>query len=328
MSQAQAAPGGAVTGGIESAVANRVLLSTSSTDWDSRSAGSSSWRSRGPHPCPDRGPHRNPPGHREIPHPSHARTPAESIGGGRCSTARLSSWPWPPSASRCPPRTPRTWRHAPECRAEVASLQRAVDLLAVPELAAPGALGPAAAPVWAADRGGHRGAEGTVGSRLPEAARPLADVVPLRSRRPRPWLLAVAAAVVRRGGRRRCGRGAGRAGTTGTSIAGAAELDPLGGQRRLGHRPGGRATGRRRSWRCGWTPPPRPTATTRCCADRAVDHRACSPLGIARLGHADLRAARRPRPAASSRWSTSPWSPWTAIRPTRASRSARGQLES
>jgi len=75
-----------------------------------------------------------------------------------------------------------------ECRAEVASLQRAVDVLAVPELAAPG---PSVAPpprVWDAIA-----AATGVSAAAPEEP-PDAQVLPFRSRR-RPLLL-VAAAVV------------------------------------------------------------------------------------------------------------------------------------
>jgi hypothetical protein len=105
------------------------------------------------------------------------------------------------------------------CRAEVASLQRAVDLLAVPELAAPGASVPPPPRVWDA-------IAAATGVRTEVESEPaVAPVVPLRPRRPRPWLLAVAAAVVGAA----VGAGAvavisGR--DDGTSIA-AAELDPL-----------------------------------------------------------------------------------------------------
>lgn len=91
-----------------------------------------------------------------------------------------------------------------QCRAEVASLRRGVELLAVPEFAAPG---PAVAPppaVWAS----IAAATGVSAAPRPErvaattdpvpAAEPVAppsNVVPLRRRGPSTWLIAVAAAV-------------------------------------------------------------------------------------------------------------------------------------
>jgi hypothetical protein len=81
------------------------------------------------------------------------------------------------------------------CRVEVASLQRAVDAVAVPQLAAPGTSVPPPPRVWEAI------AAATGVSATPSAAAatpadepPVADVLPFRSRR-RPALL-VAAAVV------------------------------------------------------------------------------------------------------------------------------------
>jgi hypothetical protein len=81
------------------------------------------------------------------------------------------------------------------CRAEVASLQRAVDAVAVPQLAAPGTSVPPPPRVWEAI------AAATGVSATPSAAAatsadepPVAEVLPFRSRR-RPALL-VAAAVV------------------------------------------------------------------------------------------------------------------------------------
>jgi hypothetical protein len=77
-----------------------------------------------------------------------------------------------------------------QCRAEVASLQRAVDAVAVPMLAAPG---PAVEPpphVWEA----IAAATGVAGAAPEAPAAPVAEVLPFRSRR-RPALL-VAAAVV------------------------------------------------------------------------------------------------------------------------------------
>ncbi len=110
-----------------------------------------------------------------------------------------------------------------ECRAEVASLQRAVDLLAVPELAAPGASVPPPPHVWAAIAAATGVPEETDVETAREPA--VAAVVPLRSRRPRPWLLPVAAAVV--GAVVGAGAVAVLSGRDdGTSIA-AAELDPL-----------------------------------------------------------------------------------------------------
>jgi hypothetical protein len=96
-----------------------------------------------------------------------------------------------------------------DCRAEVASLRRGVELLAVPEFAAPGA--PVAPPpaVWASIAAATgvsvtprtEPAPSTAARPVPAeepgtAEEPIADVVPLRRRTPRPWLLAVAAAVV------------------------------------------------------------------------------------------------------------------------------------
>jgi hypothetical protein len=83
------------------------------------------------------------------------------------------------------------------CRAEVASLQRSVDLLAIPEFAAPGAPVPPPPGVWDAI------AAATGVSSRPQAEAPAAPVaepapeatvLPFRSRR-RPVLLAAAAAV-------------------------------------------------------------------------------------------------------------------------------------
>jgi Anti-sigma-K factor rskA len=84
-----------------------------------------------------------------------------------------------------------------ECRAEVASLRRGVELLAVPEFAAPGAPVPPPPAVWASIAAAT-GVSATPRTEQapPAAAEPVADVVPLRPRRSRPWLLAVAAAVV------------------------------------------------------------------------------------------------------------------------------------
>jgi hypothetical protein len=74
-----------------------------------------------------------------------------------------------------------------ECRAEVASLQRAVDALAVPQLAALGAAVPPPPRVWDAI------AAATARAPEPPPA-PRADVLPLQRRR-RPVLLIAAAAV-------------------------------------------------------------------------------------------------------------------------------------
>jgi hypothetical protein len=86
------------------------------------------------------------------------------------------------------------------CRAEVASLRRSVDLLAVPELAAPGASVPPPARVWdsiAAATGVSASPRPVVPAPsvtpVPEPA-PEATVLPFRSRR-RPLLLVAAAAV-------------------------------------------------------------------------------------------------------------------------------------
>ena len=93
-----------------------------------------------------------------------------------------------------------------ECRAEVAALQRGVELLAVPELAAPGAPVPPPPHVWASIAAAtgvssSPRSEGVATAAVPAPVAepvpmPAPNVVPLRARRPRPWLLAVAAAVV------------------------------------------------------------------------------------------------------------------------------------
>lgn len=86
------------------------------------------------------------------------------------------------------------------CRAEVAALRRGVELLAVPEFAAPGASVPPPPNVWAS----IAAATGVSSSPRPEriatapAPAPVAppsNVVPLRPRRSRTLLLTVAAAV-------------------------------------------------------------------------------------------------------------------------------------
>ena len=107
-----------------------------------------------------------------------------------------------------------------QCRAEVASLRRAVDLLAVPEFATAGA--PVAPPphVWEAI------AAATGVAAEPDRTPTRSVVVPLRRRRPPTWLLTAAAAIV--GAVVGAGAVAVIAGgdDDGTSIA-AAELDPL-----------------------------------------------------------------------------------------------------
>jgi hypothetical protein len=85
-----------------------------------------------------------------------------------------------------------------ECRADVRSLQRSIDAVAVPEFAAPGAPVPPPPRVWeaiAAATGVPAGEEPVAAE--PPAAEPVrdADVLPFRSRR-RPLLLAAAAALV------------------------------------------------------------------------------------------------------------------------------------
>jgi hypothetical protein len=80
------------------------------------------------------------------------------------------------------------------CREEVASLRRGVELLAVPELAAPGAPVPPPANVWASIAAAT-GVSVTPRDEPTETPAPGAEVIPLRSRRPRPWLIAAAAAV-------------------------------------------------------------------------------------------------------------------------------------
>jgi len=77
-----------------------------------------------------------------------------------------------------------------QCRAEVRSLQRAVDAVAVPEFAAPGAPVPPPASVWEA----IAAATGVSGEAGAPPAPQEADVVPLRPRR-RPLLLVAAALV-------------------------------------------------------------------------------------------------------------------------------------
>jgi hypothetical protein len=85
------------------------------------------------------------------------------------------------------------------CRAEVASLQRAVDALAVPQLAAPVGSVPPPPRVWdaiAAATGVSATAAAPEVVAAPPAAPEVAEatVLPFRSRR-RPWLLVAAAAV-------------------------------------------------------------------------------------------------------------------------------------
>ena len=83
------------------------------------------------------------------------------------------------------------------CRAEVASLQRAVDAVAVPQLAAPGPSVPPPPRVWeaiAAATGVSATPSARAGRPDDAARQPVAEVLPFRSRR-RPVLL-VAAAVV------------------------------------------------------------------------------------------------------------------------------------
>jgi hypothetical protein len=83
------------------------------------------------------------------------------------------------------------------CRAEVASLQRSVDLLAVPEFAAPGASVPPPPGVWdaiAAATGVSARPQAEAPSAPVSEPAPEATVLPFRSRR-RPVLLAAAAAV-------------------------------------------------------------------------------------------------------------------------------------
>jgi hypothetical protein len=88
------------------------------------------------------------------------------------------------------------------CRAEVASLQRAVDALAVPQLAAPVASVPPPPRVWDAITAatGISATPQPAAAPAPEVAEapdpeaPEATVLPMRSRR-RPWLLVAAAAV-------------------------------------------------------------------------------------------------------------------------------------
>jgi hypothetical protein len=80
-----------------------------------------------------------------------------------------------------------------DCAAEVASLRRAVDAVAVPQLAAPGESVPPPPHVWAAVAAATGVSAGPAAAPVTEEVTQ-ADVVPLRSRR-RPLLL-VAASVV------------------------------------------------------------------------------------------------------------------------------------
>lgn len=94
-----------------------------------------------------------------------------------------------------------------QCRTEVASLRRGVELLAVPEFAVPGAPVPPPPNVWtaiasatgvsASPRPDRTETERVQSAPLaaPPPAPPASNVVPLRPRRPRTLLLTVAAAV-------------------------------------------------------------------------------------------------------------------------------------
>jgi hypothetical protein len=84
-----------------------------------------------------------------------------------------------------------------ECRADVRSLQRSIDAVAVPEFAAPGAPVPPPPRVWEAIVAATGTSAGTSAGKAPtpEEHTPDADVRPFRSRR-RPLLLAAAALVV------------------------------------------------------------------------------------------------------------------------------------
>jgi hypothetical protein len=121
-----------------------------------------------------------------------------------------------------------------ECTAEVASLRRSVEALAIPEFAAAGAAVAPPAHVWAAIAAAT-GAESAAPSPAPaaaatppEPAAPLAEVRPIRPRRSRLLLAAAAAGVV--------GIGIGAAAVAlgdrdddETTVAlAAARLDPLG----------------------------------------------------------------------------------------------------
>jgi hypothetical protein len=129
-----------------------------------------------------------------------------------------------------------------DCRAEVASLQRPVDALAVPSMAAPGPAVPPPARIWdaiAAATGvsstprpeavlAGSPAAATPAAAAPEPAPPGAHVVPLRRPRPARRWLAVAAALLVGGA---VGAGAvavvrGQDGGGGVVVAEAA-LDPL-----------------------------------------------------------------------------------------------------
>ena len=85
----------------------------------------------------------------------------------------------------------------PHCAAEVASLARAVDAVAVPQLAAPAAPVPPPPHVWEAIAAATAVSAGT-GSPVPEESAPRTDagVLPFRSRRRRPLLLVAASVVI------------------------------------------------------------------------------------------------------------------------------------
>ena len=105
---------------------------------------------RGPHARADRHAHRPAARHGQESHPAHPGAPADTVGGGRCSTARLSSSRWPRSASRCPRPIPRTWPPASGAGPRSRPCSGAVDALAVPQLAAPGASVAPPPAVWEA----------------------------------------------------------------------------------------------------------------------------------------------------------------------------------
>jgi hypothetical protein len=110
------------------------------------------------------------------------------------------------------------------CRTEVESLRRAVELLAVPEFAAPGAPVPPPPGVWTSIAAAT-GVSATPRTEPAETPAHSAEVIPLRPRRPRPWLIAVAAAVA--GAAIGAGAVAVLQGDDDGSAVAAAELDPL-----------------------------------------------------------------------------------------------------
>ena len=165
--------------------------------------------------------------------------------------------------------------------AEVASLRRSVDALAVPQLAAPGAAVPPPPARLGRHRRGHRACSADAAVSRTRRRKPPTQtptVLPFRSRR-RPLLLLVAASVVvgavvgagavARAARRRPARTSRAAETAAARPAGRNEASGDG----RGRRP--QRTARAR-WRSGWTRPTVRRRLLRGLADRASTHRAWS----------------------------------------------------